>query len=223
MGDEVNAEISDFEKTLPEDVTIFKITYQSKVVGDSVSNFLQELLIAICAVVIVVMLLLPLRVALVAASTIPISIFVSLALLYAFDIELNTVTLAALIVTLGMIVDNSIVIIDSYLEMISEGMSRWHASIRSATHFFKSIMSATLAISVTFFPFLFTMTGMTADYLKSFPWAITLILMISLLVAELLVPFMQFYFIRKPGKETSQTGVGRKPRFLTACRSGMTA
>ena len=169
MGDEVNAEISDFEKMLPEDVTIFKITDQSKVVGDSVSNFLQELLIAICAVVIVVMLLLPLRVALVAASTIPISIFVSLALFYAFDIELNTVTLAALIVTLGMIVDNSIVIIDSYLEMISEGMSRWHASIRSATHFFKSIMSATLAISVTFFPFLFTMTGMTADFLKSFP------------------------------------------------------
>ena len=136
MGDEVKAEISDFEKTLPEDVTIFKITDQSKVVGDSVSNFLQELLIAICAVVIVVMLLLPLRVALVAAPTIPISIFVSLALFYAFDIELNTVTLAALIVTLGMIVDNSIVIIDSYLEMISEGMSRWHASIRSATHFF---------------------------------------------------------------------------------------
>lgn len=213
MGDEVNAEISDFEKTLPEDVTIFKITDQSKVVGDSVSNFLQELLIAICAVVIVVMLLLPLRVALVAASTIPISIFVSLALLYAFDIELNTVTLAALIVTLGMIVDNSIVIIDSYLEMISEGMSRWHASIRSATHFFKSIMSATLAISVTFFPLLFTMTGMTADCLKSFPWAITLILMISLLVAELLVPFMQFYFIRKPGKRNKPNG-GRKKASL---------
>lgn len=213
MGDEVNAEISDFEKMLPEDVTIFKITDQSKVVGDSVSNFLQELLIAICAVVIVVMLLLPLRVALVAASTIPISIFVSLALFYAFDIELNTVTLAALIVTLGMIVDNSIVIIDSYLEMISEGMSRWHASIRSATHFFKSIMSATLAISVTFFPFLFTMTGMAADFLKSFPWAITLILMISLLVAELLVPFMQFYFIRKPGKRNKPNG-GRKKASL---------
>lgn len=213
MGDEVNADISDFEKTLPEDVTIFKITDQSKVVGDSVPNFLQELLIAICAVVIVVMLLLPLRVALVAASTIPISIFVSLALFYAFDIELNTVTLAALIVTLGMIVDNSIVIIDSYLEMISEGMSRWHASIRRATHFFKSIMSATLAISVTFFPFLFTMTGMTADFLKSFPWAITLILMISLLVAELLVPFMQFYFIRKPGKRNKPNG-GRKKASL---------
>lgn len=114
--------------------------------------------------------------------------------------ELNTVSLAALIVTLGMIVDNSIVIIDNYLEKLGEGESRWHASIDSATHFFKSILSATLAISVTFFPFLFTTTGMIHDFLLTFPWAITLILGISLLVATLLVPFMQFWFIRKPMK-----------------------
>lgn len=107
-------------------------------------------------------------------------------------------TLAALIVTLGMIVDNSIVIIDSYLEKIGEGMSRWHASVYSATHFFKSIFSATLAISITFFPFLIVIPGMIHDFLLSFPWAITLILGISLLVAMLLVPFMQFWFIRKP-------------------------
>lgn len=130
----------------------FCITDQSQVVGDSVDNFLHELLVAIIAVIIVVMLLLPMRVALVAASTIPITIFISLGLFHAFDIELNTVTLAALIVTLGMIVDNSIVIIDSYLEKLGEGVSRWHASIQSATHFFKSIFSATCAISITFSP-----------------------------------------------------------------------
>lgn len=214
MGEAVKAELDDFAKTLPEDVSIFKITDQSQVVADSVSTFLHELVIAICAVILVVMLLLPMRVALVAASTIPISIFVSLALFYAFDIELNTVTLAALIVTLGMIVDNSIVIIDSYLEMISGGMSRWHASIQSATHFFKSIMSATLAISITFFPFLFTFTGMIADFVASFPWAVTLILMISLLVAELLVPFMQFYFIRKPMQSEMPENGKKKFSFL---------
>lgn len=207
MGEEVKTELDRFSKTLPEDVSVFKITDQSQVVADSVSTFLKELIIAICAVIIVVMLLLPMRVALVAASTIPISIFISLSLFYAFGIELNTVTLAALIVTLGMIVDNSIVIIDSYLEMISAGASRWHASIKSATHFFKSIFSATLAISITFFPFLFTLTGMTGDFVASFPWAVTLILIISLLVAELLVPFMQFFFIRKPMRnELSEDG-----------------
>lgn len=220
MGEAVKAELDDFTATLPDDVSIFKITDQSKVVDDSVATFLKELLIAIIAVVIVVMLLLPMRVALVAASTIPISIFVALGLFYTFGIELNTVTLAALIVTLGMIVDNSIVIIDSYLELISEGVSHWHASIKSATHFFKSIFSATLAISITFFPFLFTMTGMVKDFLANFPWAITLILMISLLVAELLVPFLQFYFIRKPSKEKNRNN-GKKPfSFLDLLQNG---
>ena len=69
---------------------MFRITDQSEVVGDSVNNFLKELLIAIVAVVIVVMLLLPIRVALVAASTIPITIFISLGLFHAFGLELNT-------------------------------------------------------------------------------------------------------------------------------------
>ena len=219
MGEEVKAELDRFAETLPKDVTVFKITDQSQVVADSVSTFLHELVIAICAVILVVMLLLPIRVALVAASTIPISIFISLALFYAFGIELNTVTLAALIVTLGMIVDNSIVIIDSYLEMISEGVSRWHASIKSATHFFKSIFSATLAISITFFPFLFTLTGMTGDFVASFPWAVTLILMISLLVAELLVPFMQFFFIRKPRQNELPKDGKKKFSFLDFIQS----
>ena len=125
MGDEVNRTLDTFrEEELPGEVGIFRITDQSEVVGDSVYNFLKELVIAIAAVVIVVVLLLPLRVALVAASTIPVTIFISLGLLYGFGVELNTVSLAALIVTLGMIVDNSIVIIDSYLEKLGEGMSR---------------------------------------------------------------------------------------------------
>ncbi len=198
MGAEIDKKLKGFKETLPQDVTLFKVTDQPHVVSASVWNFLRELLIAIAAVVIVVMLLMPLRVALVASSTIPISIFISLGLFYAFNIELNTVTLAALIVTLGMIVDNSIVIIDSYVELLGEDVPRWQASIRSANHFFRSIFSATLAISVTFFPFLITMSGDMADFIKLFPWSITIILLVSLVVAELVVPFLQFYFIRRP-------------------------
>lgn len=203
MGEDIDEVLKSFKQEIPSEVNMYRITDQSQVVGDSVNNFLRELVIAIVAVIIVVMILLPLRVALVAASTIPITIFISLGLFNAFGIELNTVTLAALIVTLGMIVDNSIVIIDNYLEKIGEGMSRWHASILSATHFFKSILSATLAISITFFPFLIIMTGMIHDFLLSFPWSITLILGISLLVAVMLVPFMQFWFIRKPMNQSA--------------------
>ena len=205
MGEAIDHEMAEFQQTLPSDVDIYRITDQSRVVDDSVVNFLHELVIAIVAVVIVVMLLLPMRVALVAASTIPISIFISLGLFDTLGIELNTLTLAALIVTLGMIVDNSIVIIDNYLEQIGEGKSRWHASINSTTHFFKSIFSATLAISITFFPFLLVCVGQTKDFLQAFPFAVSIVLGTSLVIAALLVPFMQFFFIRKPLKSGVET------------------
>lgn len=211
MGDDVKTILADFKQTLPEEVTMFTITDQSQVVEDSVQDFLKELLIAVLAVIVVVVLLMPVRIALVAASTIPISIFISLGLFYAFGIELNTVTLAALIVTLGMIVDNSIVIIDNYVELMAEGYSRWNASIKSASHFFKSIFIATLAISVTFFPLLLTVSGMEHDFLLLFPWSMLIVLFVSLLVAEMVVPFLQFYFIKEPIKqELSKNG---KPKF----------
>jgi multidrug efflux pump subunit AcrB len=214
MGEEIYVQLDEFQKTLPDDVTIFKITDQCHVVDKSVTDFLREIVIAIFAVVIVVMLLLPFRVALVAASTIPITIGISLGLFYAFDVELNIITLAALLVTLGMIVDNSIVIIDNYMELIAEGMSRWNAAITSAVHFFKSILSATLAISITFFPIVVTMTGMAKDFVQTFPWAITIILFVSLIIAELLVPFLQFWFIKRPIKSELPQNGKKKFSFL---------
>lgn len=198
MGQEVQQQLTEFKTEVPTDVTLSTITDQPQVVSSSVYNFLQELLIAIVAVVVVIMLLLPLRVALIAAATIPITIFISLGLFYVFGIELNTVTLACLIVSLGMIVDNSVVIIDDYVELISEGMDRRSATLRAGTEFLKAIVSATLAISITFFPFLITMTGMFRDFLTHFPWGMTLILFVSLIVAETLVPYMQYKLITTP-------------------------
>ena len=198
MGWAIDTKLKAFEKSIPESVKISKITDQPKVVNDSVFSFIKELLIAICAVIIVVIILMPFRVALVAAMTIPVTIFISLGIFYAFGVELNTVTLAALIVTLGMIVDDSIVIIDAYMDYMAEGVSRWHASIDAARHFFKSIISATLAISITFFPFLITLTGMVGEFLTWFPWAIFIILFVSMFVAQLVVPILQFFMIKKP-------------------------
>ncbi|MDE7188654.1 MAG: efflux RND transporter permease subunit, partial [Muribaculaceae bacterium] len=221
MGKLVSAQLDEFKKTLPEDVKMFEITNQPVVVNDSVWDFMRELLIAIVAVVIAILLLLPLRVALIAASTIPITIFVSIGLFYLFGFELNTVTLACLIVSLGMIVDNSVVIIDDYVELIGEGMDRKEATLRSTSEFFKSIFSATLAISVTFFPFLFTMTGMFKDFLLDFPWAILIILMGSFIIAELLVPFLQYALIKPTkAKEISENSGGKKHfSFLTLLQS----
>ena len=206
MGKEIYKKLDAFEASLPAGVNIFRITDQAQVVSDSIVDFLEELLIAIAAVIIVVLLLMPMRVALVAASTIPVSIFISLGLFYSFNIELNTVTLAALVVTLGMIVDNAIVIIDSYVEKVNAGVPRREASIESATHFFPSILTATLAISITFFPFLLTTSGSMNDTLQLFPWSVSIVLLVSLVVAVLVVPFLQYRFIKEPSGESGKKG-----------------
>ena len=210
MGRLVNEKLEEFENTIPEDVTLFKITNQPEVVNNSVWDFMRELLIAIVAVVIAVMILLPLRVALVAASTIPLTIFVSIGLFYAFDFELNTVTLACLIVSLGLIVDDSVVIIDNYVEQLAEGIDPKSAALRSASMFLKAIFSATLAISITFFPFLMTIKGTMHDFLLDFPWAITIILVSSFVIATLHVPFMQYVFIKPEKAAAIYNSSGKK-------------
>ncbi|MCK3683082.1 efflux RND transporter permease subunit [Maribellus sp. YY47] len=218
-GKDVEVIMKEFEKSLPDDVKVFRIADQPRVVDDSIKAFLKELGIAILAVVLVVMALLPFRVAGVAASTIPITIFISLTIMFGFGIELNTVTLAALIVVLGMIVDNSIVIVDSYLEKLDEGMPRQEAATKSAGEYFKAILSATLAISITFFPFLATFTGQFYDFLKAFPWTILITLGISLAVAVLFVPFLQYVVIKKGLHADQDKNVPRKRSFLDYVQS----
>lgn len=195
-GQEVNKVLDKFQKELPDDVHLFKVADQPEVVNISVKNFLREMIIAICTVLLVLMLLQPLKVASIAAMTIPITIFISIGVIYALGFELNTVTLAALIVVLGIIVDDSVVIIDNYLEKLDHGIPRWEASVTSAKELFKSVLSATLAISITFYPFLFTTVGIFNDFVQAFPWTITITLFISLLIAVLFVPIIQYTLIK---------------------------
>ncbi len=213
-GKEVDEVLKQFQSELPEGVNIERIADQPLVVSNSITTFLREMLYAIVAVILVTMALLPFRVASVAATSIPVSIFASLGIMLITGMELNTVTLAALIVVLGMIVDNSIVIVDSYMEKLDHGMSRWHAAISSAKSFFKAIFSATLAISITFFPFLFTLKGMFQEFVLLFPWTVTITLGISLIVAMLFIPFVQYVFIREGFKKTKSRKKEGKRTFL---------
>ena len=196
FGEKVKGIIQDYEATLPSDVRINIISDQSHVVDHSIRDFMWEMLIAIASVIIVVMLMLPLRVAGVAVTTIPITIFASLALFLLFGVEINSVTLAALIVSLGMIVDDSVVVVDCYLDKLDNGISRWKAAIEASREFVKSIITATLVISITFFPLIFTTDQVIHDFLQWFPYSISIVLVVSLLVAIFVVPILQYQFIR---------------------------
>lgn len=114
-------------------------------------------------------------------------------------IELNIITLAALIVVLGMIVDNSIVVIDGYLEYLGKGFKPMDAAIESARQYFMPMLLATICICAIFYPYLITMTGSFHDALEDFPITITINLMVSLILAVTIIPFLETRII-KPGK-----------------------
>lgn len=220
FGDDVKQVISDFQATLPANVEVNLISDQSQVVGDSVHTFLGELVIAIISVIIIVMLMLPMRVAVVAVSTIPITIFASIFLLHLFGLEINTVTLAALIVSLGMIVDDSVVVVDCYLDKLDEGMNRWRAAIESSNEFLKSIITATIVITFTFFPQLITTTQIMRDFMKWFPYSVTIVLVVSLVVAIFVVPLMQYLMIGKGLRQMGREHSTLRFRMLEKVQTG---
>jgi len=199
-GEQVDRVLNDFRQNeLPADVKVTRIADKPKVVAISVSDFLRDLLISMAIIILVMMVLFPIRSAVVAAITIPLSTFVSVAIMYMMGIELNIVTLAALIVVLGMIVDNSIVVIDGYLEYLGKGFKPHDAAIESARQYFMPMLLATICICAIFYPFLITMKGVFHDCLQDFPVTITINLMVSLFLAVTVIPFLETRII-KPDK-----------------------
>jgi len=206
-GKEVDQVLDEFRANeLPADVNVTRIADKPKVVSLSITSFLRDLLISMVIIILVMMVLFPLRSAIVAAITIPLSTFVSVAIMYMVGIELNMVTLAALIVVLGMIVDNSIVVIDGYLEYLGKGYEPKVAAIESAKQYFMPMMLATICICAIFYPFLITFKGMFYDFLRAFPFTITINLMVSLLLAVTVIPFLEVHEVHiiKPGKVSTE-------------------
>ena len=213
-GRDVEKVLNDYRQNeLPSDVNVTRIADKPKVVSISVTDFLRDLLISMLIIILVMMVLFPLRSAIVAAITIPLSTFVSVSIMYFAGIELNIVTLAALIVVLGMIVDNSIVVIDGYLEYLGKGYEPKRAAIDSAKQYFLPMLLATLCICIIFYPFLITMKGTFYDALKDFPITITINLMVSLIIAVTIIPLLEVRIIRpdkvKTGGNAITNGVQR--------------
>ncbi|MDR3706445.1 MAG: efflux RND transporter permease subunit [Paludibacteraceae bacterium] len=213
FGGEVQKALAVFKKHCPKDIEVNVISNLPQYVDDSVTNFMHEFLIAIVAVVLVVMLLLPKRVASIAGLTVPIAVLITLGFLYFAGVELNTVSLAGLIIVLGMIVDNSIVVIDNYVEKKDHGMSSWHAAIKSARELVVPIITATLAICVVYIPLGSLLPGTSGDFVRPLPLTVCIALVVSVLVALFVVPFLNFFFIKK-GLKSHDDNKPDKKTFL---------
>ncbi|MBQ6071727.1 MAG: efflux RND transporter permease subunit [Bacteroidales bacterium] len=197
FGRQVEKKINQCQAELPPDVSMHKITNQPSVVNKSVMSFLRDLLFSILVVIAVMLLLFPLRTALVSGSSVPVCTAITMGLMYIFGIELNTVTLAALIVVLGMIVDDSVIVIDGYTDMLRSGHSRWYSAFNSTRALFVPMSLATLAISGMFFPMTRIITGPLGDFVQLFPWTVSFALICSIFYAVWIIPYLSTKFIKR--------------------------
>ncbi|MBE6236198.1 MAG: efflux RND transporter permease subunit [Bacteroidales bacterium] len=206
FGKDVDKILEEFSRTLPDSVKLTKITDQPKVVSTSVWLFLRDLLISMLVVIVVMLLLFPMRSALIASSGVPICTAVTIAVMYVCGMELNTVTLAALIVVLGMIVDDSIITMDGYIDKLGRGMRRVDAACASARELIVPMFIATAAIALMFYPMRAIITNYLGDFVQMFPIVITIALAASLIYAVTVVPSLEVKFI-------GGAGSGRKSRL----------
>lgn len=197
FGHELDQKMEEVKKLLPSDVKVDIIVNQPEVVSESIRHFMVEFGIAIASVIIVVLLLLPFRVAAISAIACPVSIVITFGVLNMMGIEIHQVTLASMIIVLGMVVDNAIVVVDNYIEKLDEGLDRWTAGWESATQLMLPVFTATAAIIFAFLPLAFCLNGLAKEFIQALPVAVAVALFISFLVAVLLTPYMCYVFIKK--------------------------
>ena len=210
FGKDLHASLDALRPLLPPDLKLDMVADQPKVVAQRVKDFIREFGTAIISVIVVTILLLPFRVALVSAVAIPVTIAATFALLNAFGIELHQVSIAALIVVLGMVVDDAIVIADNYIELLDHGLDRETAAWRSATELAIPVLTATLTIVCSFLPFLM-LSGTTGEFISALPLTVAIALSTSFLVAMLLTPMLCHFFIHK-GLHNAENPGGKRRR-----------
>jgi len=212
FGNTVRSTLAGVQSSLPPEVKLDLVADQPRVVSDRIWDFFREFGIAIVAVILVTMLLLPMRVALVSAVAIPVTVSITFALLNLFGIELQQVSIAALITVLGMVVDDAIVIADNYVELLDRKTPIEEASWRCATEMATPVLTATLTIIASFLPLLL-LTGAVGEFIRALPIAVATALGSSYVVAMLLTPLTARFFIRQGLKDHAQEPAATSPRI----------
>lgn len=220
FGEEVNKVLAKYKTQIPESVKLTTLADQPEIVDVNISHFIREFILAIISVVLVVILMLPFRIALVSAMAIPMTVALTLGLMNFFGIELHQVSLAGLIVVLGMVVDDAIVVADNYVELLDRGVKRWEAAWRSASDLIVPILVATVTIIFAFLPMAF-LSGPIGEFIRGLPITVTIALTASFVVALFFTPFLCYTFIKKGLHDPNATN--KKASLLDKMQVGYNA
>ena len=200
FGQSVNSRLSDLRQILPADLILAHTSDQPLQVKENINLFMRALGEAIILVVIVSLLgFWEWRLALIMALAIPITLAMTFGIVYMLGIDLQQVSIASLIIALGLLVDVPVVSGDGIKRHLAEGFPRLIACWLGPTKLATAIFYATITNIIAYLPFLM-LTGNTGEFLKSLPVVMTASLLCALVVAMTFVPFLGYYILRAPAK-----------------------
>ena len=198
ISEAVQDRLSEFEASLGDGGTVTVIFDQAPFIEQSVEDLTVEgLLGLVFAVIIILLFLRKIRETTVTALSIPLSLLVALIGLQVVGFSLNLFTLAALTVSIGRVVDDSIVVIENISRHLSYGKSRARAIIDAVREVAGAITASTIATAAVFVP-MGLVGGMVGELFRPFAFTIALALLASLLVALTIVPTLAYWFVRPP-------------------------
>ena len=196
----MNSKLEQLHQVLPADLILAHTSDQPLQVKENINLFMRALVEAIILVVIVSLLgFWEWRLALIMALAIPITLAMTFGVVYVLGIDLQQVSIASLIIALGLLVDVPVVSGDGIKRHLAEGFPRMTACWLGPTKLATAIFYATITNVIAYLPFLM-LTGNTGEFLKSLPIVMTASLLCALFVAMTFVPFLGYYILRAPAK-----------------------
>ena len=196
IGKDVRQRIESTKKDFPDDLIIDEISFEPESIDKSISDFMMNLLQGIAFVMIVVFIALGLRNAIIVSVAIPLSILISFVAMWVFDLKVHQISTTALIIALGLLVDNAIVVVEAVQEHLNAGKDKLQAAYLGAKETAKPILSATLTTIAAFSPLLF-LPGAAGDLLGAIPKIVIISLIASYFVSMLVIPALTVLFARK--------------------------
>ena len=218
MGELVRERLAELEPLTPLGMNLDFIFFQGEVVTQAINNFVVSLAQAIGIVVVVLLVFMGLRSGLIIGVVLLVTILATLIVMHAMGITLQRISLGALIIALGMLVDNAIVITDGILVRISRGMDRVKAAIEITKQTAMPLLGATFIAVLAFVPIGFSPDN-TGEYTRSLFLVMLISLLLSWVTALTLTPLLCHLYL-KPEKQSEggESGFYRAYRkFLVFC------
>ncbi len=197
ISDEVEVRLEQMKKDLPEDVTVETVFDNTKFVRASISEVQETILIAFILVIIIIFLFLrDWRVTLIPIVAIPVSLVGAFFIMYLAGFSINVLSMLAIVLSVGLVVDDAIVMTENIYQKIEAGMSPRRAGIEGSKEIFFAIISTTITLVAVFIPIVF-LEGMTGRLFREFSIVISGAVAISAFVALTFTPMMSSKLLKR--------------------------